>query len=234
MLNRVKQIKRGTFLLKWILAKYLEIIFQPNNTRVDIQYWEQRAKQYGRRSVLHLGHSEAEIETVTNLQKEQIFPILKSQLRGNEKLLLDFGCGTGRFTGDLAEIIQGQVIGADPIKALIHLAPKNENVSYKVIEKNIIPIKSNVIDVIWVCLVLGGITQSNLLHKVVLEMDRILKEDGLLLLVENTSVRKDAKHWKFRSVQEYKSLFSFIDLKHISDYFDLDESISIMAGRRCV
>jgi ubiquinone/menaquinone biosynthesis C-methylase UbiE len=218
-----------------ILSKRINIVSKLKRQPSSIKYWEQRAKQHGRRAVLHLGHTEAEIEAVTCLQKEKIFPALKTRLHGKEALLLDFGCGTGRFTADLAALIQGQAIGVDPIETLIDLAPKDDkSVEYRVIKKDIIPIEDNSIDVVWICLVLGGITDKNTLYKAVNEIKRVLKKDGLLFLVENTSEKKDTEHWKFRSVQEYQTLFKFIQLEHISDYFDLDERISIMAGNKCV
>lgn len=75
-----------------------------------IEYWEQRARQYGRRSVIDIRHSEDELETVTKMQKKKIFPHLKRYLKGDEKLILDFGCGHGRFVSDLARITQGKVL----------------------------------------------------------------------------------------------------------------------------
>lgn len=41
-------------------------------------------------------------------------------------------------------------------------------------------------------------------------------------------------HWKFRRVSTYQNLLDFVELKHVSDYFDLGERISVMAGKRPV
>lgn len=220
-------------LAKRVLRRCVVFASKYKKKRSGIEYWEQRAKKFGLRSVLGMGHSEEEIEAVTRRQKDEIFPVLKQQLKGNEKLILDFGCGTGRFTSDLATLIQGRAIGVDPIKHLIDLAPKNENVDYILIQAGTIPVKTASIDIIWICLVLGGITDETALYNTINEIDRVLKE-GLVFLVENTTEKKDGYYWKFRSVRAYQTLFKFVELKHISDYFDLGERISIMTGRRCV
>jgi SAM-dependent methyltransferase len=196
------------------------------------EFWRRRAKRYGKRAVLNLAHSNTEFEVVTNLQKEKIFPYLSQALRGNERFILDFGCGPGRFTLALAEIAQAKVIGIDPIPEFIKIAPTSKDVEYRLMkEDNKIPLLNSSVDVVWICLVLGGLSGSAL-DKIVLEIKRVLKPDGLLFLVENTSSKPDAEHWKFRSITDYQTLFSEFSLQHLNDYVDLDEQISIMAARR--
>jgi len=198
-----------------------------------IQYWEKRAKQYGKRSVFNIGHSKNEMETITKMQKYQIFPLFRKQLTGNENIVIDFGCGTGRFTCDLAQIIDGKAIGLDPIQYLLDLAKEEKciNVEYRTMSEGKIPVASDSADIIWICLVLGGIVDQNVLKDTVLEMQRVLKEKGLIFLVENTTNGNDGDYWKYRSIEFYQSLFDYVDLKHISDYMDMGETISIMAGR---
>jgi ubiquinone/menaquinone biosynthesis C-methylase UbiE len=223
--NRVKRV------VKKILRQAYNLFF--NEKKISgTRYWQKRAKQHGQRSVFNLQHPEEELETVTQMQKDILFPILRQQLPGNEHLVLDFGCGPGRFTHDLAEIIQGKAIGVDPIKTLLDLAPQYPDVEYKVMKEADIPIETNSIDIVWICIVLGGITNENLLQKSIAEIDRVLKKTGLVFLVENTSDQPDQPHWQYRSVEMYQRLFKFVDLNHITDYNDLDERFSIMAGRK--
>jgi hypothetical protein len=63
-------------------------------------------------------------------------------------------------------------------------------------------------------------------------MQRVLKNDGLLFLVENTSRKTDGSYWNFRSVEEYVRMFPQVALLHRHHYFDLGEQISIIAGRK--
>jgi len=123
--------RKGNSKLKKKLRKFLltlkTFFVSSNNDLPDMEYWEKRSKQYGRRSVLNISHTNEEFESVTQLQKKEIFPHLKDSLKGDEKIILDFGCGPGRFTKDLADIIKGKSCGVDPISHLIKFAPKGNN-----------------------------------------------------------------------------------------------------------
>ncbi len=210
------------------------LIFKNKKKFSHIEYWEKRARQYGKRSVINIGHSEGEVSAITKMQKDTIFPYLSKLLTGREKLILDFGCGPGRFTCDLALMIQGKAIGVDPIGYLIELASQNEDIEYRLMKESNIPVNDASVDVVWICLVLGGVTDDDLLRSTISEIKRVSKKDGLIFLVENTSEKKSSDYWKFRSVETYQTFFDFIELNHISDYFDLGERISIMSGRKYV
>jgi ubiquinone/menaquinone biosynthesis C-methylase UbiE len=93
-----------------------------------------------------------------------------------------------------------------------------------------IPLPDASVDVIWVCLVLGGVTLDKL-PIVCSELIRVLRSSGLLFLVENISEKESGAHWHFRSMQQYQSLFPTIALRHLHNYPDVGEKISIMAGR---
>jgi len=168
------------------------------------------------------------------MQREKIFPSLKQALTGHEETILDLGCGPGRFTPDLAELIKGNAIGVDPIQHFLDMAPKHKNVQYKLMEESNIPVIDNSINVVWIWLVLGRIIEKHVLRGIVSEVDRILRDGGLIALIENTTDTNDRKYWKFRSVGFHQSLFGFAELKQSSDYYDLGERISITAGMKHV
>jgi ubiquinone/menaquinone biosynthesis C-methylase UbiE len=216
-------------LIKKIINKFFRISLL-HRSLSPMDYWEKRAQTYGKRSVLNIGHTDDEFDEVTTMQKKKILPVLKQQLQGDEKIVLDFGCGAGRFTKELAEIIKGNAIGIDPVKNLIAMASTDFNVEYKIMEEGIIPLDDNSVDIIWVCLVMGGITSEKVLAQTVSEMERVLKTGGMLFLVENTSDKASGQYWKFRTVEFYQHLFPFVKLNYLSDYYDFDERISIMAG----
>lgn len=194
-------------------------------------YWRQRAKHYGRRAVLNLGHSDQEFNLITQRQKDEIYPVFRKLLKGDDKLLLDFGCGPGRFTSDLASMIEGKAIGIDILDEWIRMAPRSENVQYMKVKGPAIPFPDESFDVVWICLVLGGLNGRSL-RKAVNEIRRILKKGGLLFLVENISDKKSSHQWTFRKVPDYQEMFTNCSLSHRHDYFDLGERISIMAGRK--
>lgn len=176
---------------------------------------------------MNISHSEEEYETVTACQKQALFPYLESALDGHERVVLDFGCGPGRFTLDLADLVHGTAIGVDPVQRLLDLAPRAENVRYLLSDGELIPLPDDSVDVVWVCLVLGGIRE---LDETIAELERVARPETLLFVAENTSDLPDLEHWCYRSVDGYRDAFD-APLDHVGDYFDEGERISILCGR---
>jgi ubiquinone/menaquinone biosynthesis C-methylase UbiE len=116
---------------------------------------------------------------------------------------------------------------------LLKLVPSHtDKVVFKQMKKNHIPLSDDSVDIVWCCLVLGGI-RNPVLSKCINEICRILRPGGLLFLVENTSEKTNnpSSSWLFRSIRDYQSMFSSINLVHLHDYYDLGERISVIAGR---
>lgn len=195
-----------------------------------LPYWEERAQQHGARSVLDIRHTEEEMAAITEWQQGILFPHLSRQLKGDERLVLDFGCGPGRFSPDLAELTGARVVGADPIQSLLDLAPAHPRVQYRRIEDGRIPIESDTVDIAWICLVLGTITDDDALRATAAEIRRVLRPGAVVFLVENTTRKKSLPHFRYRSIEEYRALFPGAGLEHLDDYHDRKERISIMAG----
>ena len=156
-------------------------------THSPADHWDLRARDYGVRAVFNLAHGEHDLAHVTEMQKSVIHPHVRAALRHDERLALDFGCGPGRFTDDLARIIEGRAIGVDTTRAFIDMAAESEAVEYRVMIPGRIPAGDGEVDLIWICLVLGGIGDPNVLAASIRELDRVLRPGGLLVLVENTS-----------------------------------------------
>lgn len=192
--------------------------------------WDSRAIELGAYSVIDTRHSPDEYEYVTTRQKDILYPLFKQQLKGSELTILDFGCGPGRFTGDLAEITKGKVVGTDSTAKLIELAPSHQNVEY-VYSKTFLDEKVLVFDVIWISLVLGGIPDDEL-TRLATNITNALKEDGLLFLVESTGEKPLEGIWRIRTRERIMSLFPSVRLRHIGSYYDANQEISIIAGRK--
>jgi len=197
--------------------------------RNNLEYWNERVEKYGDKSVLNGNNMDYELST-TERQVDIIFPIIKENLIGNEKIILDYGCGPGRFTKKLASLIDGEAIGVDP---MIKLLQKSEiNVKYFLLKDGIIPIANNYIDVIFICLVLGGI-EDKYLMKTKSEINRVIKANGLIVIIEKI-VNKEKNlesHWKGRTADNYQKLFDDFNLKLINTYIDCNETIGIFVGR---
>lgn len=198
--------------------------------------WDDRFSQLGSYGVIDTRHPLREFSYVTERQKKIIFPLFKSQLLGTEKNILDFGCGPGRFTFDLAAIIKGQAIGVDVTKGYIHLARDQLN---DINKKNVKFIHSRSFlnsnkvkfDIIWICLVLGGISDINM-AEISKKISRNLNTNGLLFIIESTSKKNKKGLWNTRTVSEVIGFFNGVNLKRISLYIDANQEISIFAGRK--
>ena len=200
------------------------------------RYWRKRVQSYGVRSVLNLSHGQGEYEQVTLMQIRELFPVLRSLLNGSEQVGLDFGAGSGRFSVQLADLINGRIIAVDPMEGLLQAAPKSPNVEYRVLDKDRIPLDDASVDLTWVCLVLGGI-HERALPGWVREIKRVLRPGGLAFITENTSNKPSGTYWSFRCIDAYRRLFgevAGISLVHVHDYIDTNERISTMAGRRAL
>jgi ubiquinone/menaquinone biosynthesis C-methylase UbiE len=211
--------------------KYKIGLFIHKLTFSPIDYWEARAKKYGELSVLNLSLNEEEIRSLKDFQVKTIFPFLKKELAGNEKTLLDFGCGPGRLSIELADFTNCKVTGVDPVEYLLQLGPVNKNVSYKKISKNKIPADDGTFDIIWICFVLGGIVNKRDLNQTVKELNRVIKNNGVLFLIENTTNKSDIISWKYHTKQKYINLFKNFNLAHLHDFYHANERFSIFSGR---
>jgi ubiquinone/menaquinone biosynthesis C-methylase UbiE len=195
-----------------------------------VPYWKRRVRKLGKRSVINAAYAADEFDKVTEAQRATLIPLFSGCLNGTEQVVLDLGCGPGRFTLALANAIGGRCIGIDPIETLLALAPQAPNVEYLLMSEGSIPLPSASVDAVWICLVLGGI-RGVVLEKTVKEVCRVLKNEGLLFVVEDTPEMPSSSHWSFRSVHEYGEMFPDIELKEIGAYTDRDIPASVLAGR---
>lgn len=200
--------------------------------RREQRFWQRRVRRHGAAAVLHRSHGPQALEGLTERQKAFLLPLLRSQLTGGEQVVLDFGCGAGRFTADLASVVGGSAIGVDPVSALLALAPSAPGVTYYHIRPPQLPIPSQSVDVVWIACVLCNITDADALSDALAEIDRVLKPGGLLFLIENTADKPPAPHLYYRPAAEYVRLFPAIDLRHLQDFEDVGERISVQAGRK--
>lgn len=198
-----------------------------------VEYWERRARVLGAGAVLNIGWLDRGVDEVTAAQEGQLLPRFTALLDGSERTVLDFGCGTGRFTRKLAQLVEGRALGVDVSETLLAIASRapSSNVSYAVIRGGVIPLADESMDVVWINVVLGGIVDENELLRAVAEIARVLRPGGLLFLVENTTDRGGARHWSPRPVAVYRQLFPFA-IEVIGTLHELDEEVTIFAGRK--
>lgn len=196
--------------------------------------WAKRTRDYGARCAINLNHPESEFDAVTQQQTSHLLPLLKSNLVGTEKTVLDFGCGPGRFSASLAQLIgDGRVIAFDICEELIALAPQSPSVRYiSGTTDDFFQKCTDRFDVLWICHVLGGIPETKIPY-IANKLSRITNPNGVLFLVEHVDRKNHGnKFWKSRSPFEYARLFSDFDLKLIDIHHDLGQEIVVMVGRK--
>ncbi len=223
-----------------MISKLLGIkrAFQRWNRRADdlpdgdlVAYWRRRARTFGARSVVNLAHRADELDALTERQAQILFPLLRQELRGGGARALDFGCGPGRFTDRLAQCTGGRTVGVDVAPELLTLAPRSARTDYIQIAPGPLPFRAGTFDVVWSCLVLGGIPDAGLVSMVA-ELGRVLRPGGLMFAVENTNDAPSCAHWFFRGESQYLELLSFCAPRVVANYSDVGERISIFAGHK--
>lgn len=217
-------------MLKQIWNRLIRLAVPKKHSNLT-DYWRGRARQYGKRSVLNMAHGEEEFDAVTDYQKQLLFPLLKSELNGSEATMLDFGCGPGRFTSGLAELIGGSAIGVDITPELLELAPKSPSVSYQCIGTGTLPFPDSSFDVVWSCLVLGAIPDGQV-EQSIAEIERVLRPGGLFFYVESTANAANLHYFYFRDEDTYIRLAAFCNPRKLGNYEDMGQTITIFAGKK--
>src|SRR5262245_37085567 len=72
-------------------------------------------------------------------------------------LIVDLGCGTGRFTQPLADRFQAQVIGIDPSQRMLAAArakPGNRRVEFRQASSEQLPLPDGCVDLVFMSMVL--------------------------------------------------------------------------------
>lgn len=216
---------------KFFTDEYIKNLWEKvfNNT---IEYWQNRAKNFGKHSVYNMTHSLDELDAVDKKQEKIYLDVLKKYLHKDCLTALDFGCGAGRFEPMLSKVVD-KVYAADPISTLLELAPKLENVEYILLQDTEkLPLLDDSMDLIFVSLALGGIVDEAELQRAVAELQRVSKPNALFFIVENTANEENSSYWHYRKVEEYIKLFKPVNLVLETSYEDVGEEISVMVGRK--
>ena len=200
-----------------------------------VGYWRERARALGARAVLSTDH-DADVDEVTAAHRAFLLPELAALLpvgRSPDRTVLDLGCGSGRLTADLAALV-GRAIGVDPVPEMLALAPAAPGVEYRLLEDagGPLPVGDGEVDVVFTCLVLGGIQDTAALAALGAEFERVLAPGGVVMLAESVSDRAAVGHWTFRSVSDYAAAMRWAGLEVVARFDDAGDAVSVLAGRR--
>lgn len=133
----------------------------------------EKSKSYYDENTIYKVFSDAEDK------KELVLNHLKKIVKN--KKVLDLGCGNGKYLTSLNSIcdIYGIDLSFNQLKLISH---SNNIVCADAVN---IPFKNNYFDVIFSCWMFGTILDENKRLKALNEAKRVLKKDGILILIEN-------------------------------------------------
>jgi len=156
------------------------------------------------------GHKNYYIDLLQKMALEEVL-----ELKGNE-VVLDFGCGGGRFSYWIAPKVK-KAVGLEKTPEMVDLAEKNrtiENVEFKLYDEvhfPAFPYLFNIILSVWVLQYMEG----EKLKKTVSELAQYLKGDGKLYLIEQAS---DNPRMRRPKVEDYLQAFRESKLECLQYY----------------
>lgn len=145
-----------------------------------------------------------------------------------DKIVLDAGCGTGKFLNVL-ETSSKEYIGidlSDKQLSKAKLKSKKDNTKFICSNLSNINIESNKVDLIVSSWVLGTITDINERTSALNELKRILKDNGTIILIENAensefeTIRGRDKDTRTKDYNDWILSNGFILEQTINTYFN--------------
>jgi len=142
-----------------------------------------------------LSHKYSELRKNYTATDEKTFSILnKIKVRG--KRILDFGCGNGRYTFNIAELGANEVVGIDVSPAMIEIANRElknreiEKVIFLEADGNNLPFGDNSFDIVFSNFVFHHFENT---LKPLQEIFRVLNKNGYFIGTFNTADTSDIK-----------------------------------------
>jgi len=180
-------------------------------TRVD---WSQRAEKGFLASGIdpadRRGHKNYYIDLLQKMALEEVL-----DLKGDE-VVLDFGCGSGRFSYWIAPRVK-KVVGLEITPEMVELAERNrdvENVEFMVYDGIHFPVFPFPFDLILSVGVLQTM-RGEILKRTISKLAQYLKKNGRFLLIEQTSDNPKVERPK---VEEYLQAFKESKLECLQYY----------------
>jgi len=179
--------------------------------RVD---WSQRAEEGFLASGIdpadRRGHKNYYIDLLQKMALEEVL-----ELKGNE-IVLDFGCGSGRFSYWIAPRVK-KIVGLEITPEMIELAEKNrttQNVEFMVYDGLHFPVFPNPFDLVLSVGVLQ-IMEGELLKNTLSSLTQYVKKDGRFYLIEQVSNNTKMDR---PNIKEYLDAFKESKLECLQHY----------------
>jgi SAM-dependent methyltransferase len=183
--------------------------------QTDGETWEKRAEKGRLPAVIDPG----DLKGRKNLYIDTLQKIAIQKALGNEKaeFIVDFGCGSGRFSDLLAKRCKF-LIGVEVTHQMLLLA-KDEcecsNIGFVLFDGLNLPIKEGKANVMISINVLQYVTDDLELKRILFEIEKSLKPGGKFVCIEQ--VTKNKKRWQ-RDYKTYLHFFTQNNFKKVADY----------------
>ncbi len=192
--------------------------------------WTQLAQGHGRKCVMSLSITDAELDAETERQSDVLYAMLAPLFTSSERRVLDFGCGAGRMIPLLYRLAsQAWITGYDPCAELLHEAPIKPD--WRLTYRSDLPPAG--CDVVYCHGVLGNPDSSpDSLARQIVDM---LNFEGLLILIDHmTDEPPQGAWWCFRPVAFYQDLFAGLGMRlsFLGTDRQLGNPITVLVGRR--
>jgi len=201
-------------------------LFEDDKLHAESEIYELKSDIYDKYS---------KAEDVPNKIANFMIPLIK------DKVVLDFGCGTGKFIPKLAplsKIYWAIDISNNQLKIARKKVKNHKNV--KIVQNSInkIPLESNSVDIVFASWVIGSIHNLKLREKTINEIKRVVKKENSIYIIENniggeykevieegygdekTEIKlKWFEDNGFKRVKSFKTYFEFEDLESARKIF---------------
>jgi SAM-dependent methyltransferase len=183
--------------------------------QTDGETWEKRAEKGKLPTVIDPG----DLKGRKNLYIDILQKIAIQKALGHRKkeMIVDFGCGSGRFSDLLSRRCQF-LVGFEITPQMLEIAKnecQNSNMGFVLYDGLNLPLKENGVDLVVSVNVLQYITEESELKKVLKEIKRCLKPDAEFVCIEQ--VTKNKKRWQ-RDFKTYLNFFERNDFIKVADY----------------
>lgn len=198
--------------------------------------WPALVNTHGRKAVMSLSISEAELDDETDRQVGILMPMIAKELTGDERSALDYGSGCGRFTAAFGRTVGCMAVGFDPCEEMIQQAPATSWATFMSMTENQFFEQTFLggyrFDAILSAMVLGNPDIN--LNRMVAGMVSILSPKGSIFLIDHMPDESPpGRWWQFRSESYYAALFAKhgIEMRVIGHDRQLTNPVTIMCGR---
>jgi len=183
--------------------------------QTDGETWEKRAEKGKLPAVIDPGDLKGRKNLyIDTLQK---MAIQKALDQGEREIIIDFGCGSGRFSDILSQHCKF-LVGLEITPQMLRIAKNecgNSNISFVLYDGLNLPLQENKTDLVVSINVFQYIADEVELEKVLKEIGKCLKPQGELICIEQ--VTKNRKRWQ-RGFKTYLNLFKQNNFEKIVDY----------------